>query len=110
MIYGKIAATALLVSSLALGGYAMAQQAGTNAASAQPQGTQRSQPAGAQPERAVSDIIARLSAQGYTDIGKVEREDGDRFEVKARNTDGQRVELYVDARTGEILKTKREDR
>lgn len=53
-------------------------------------------------------IVERVKAQGYTDIDEVERERG-KFEVKARNADGERFELYVDAKTGDILRREYED-
>ena len=53
-------------------------------------------------------MLARLRAAGYTEIRKVERERG-RYEVEGRDAQGERVELYVDARTGEVLKAERDD-
>jgi len=48
------------------------------------------------------DVLARLRAQGYSDIAEIERERNS-YEVKARNADGRWVELYVDGNTGEVL-------
>lgn len=56
----------------------------------------------------VPEVIERLTAQGYSDITEVERDDG-RYEVEARQADGTRMELDVDMRTGEILKSERDD-
>jgi len=56
----------------------------------------------------IEEIVSRLRAAGYTDIHEVERE-RDRYEVKGRNDEGQRFELYVDARTGDVLKEERDD-
>lgn len=103
MIYGKLAAGGLLIASIALGGYAMAQQSGPTATP----GIAASGPA--QPTLSVPDVTARVAAQGYTDIAAVERKGDTRYEVKARDPQGRRRELYVDARTGEILKHERED-
>jgi hypothetical protein len=47
----------------------------------------------------------RLSALGYKDIGRIEREK-DAYEVHATTNAGERVQLHVDARSGEILRTK----
>jgi uncharacterized membrane protein YkoI len=53
-------------------------------------------------------VLAQLRDQGYVEIDEIERE-RDRFEVKARDREGRRVELYLDARTGETLKSERKD-
>lgn len=53
-------------------------------------------------------VLARLRGAGYSDFREVEREDG-HYEVKGRNAKGDRVELYVDARSGEIAKEERDD-
>lgn len=49
-------------------------------------------------------VIEQVAAQGYSDIREIERKSERLFEVKARDASGQRVELYIDARSGEILK------
>ena len=51
------------------------------------------------------EITQILESQGYTEIKKIELEKG-KYEVKARDADGRRVEIYADPRTGEILKSK----
>lgn len=56
----------------------------------------------------IDEIVARLRTAGYTEIREVERERG-RYEVKGRDAQGQPVELYMDARTGEVLKVERDD-
>ncbi|MBL0919643.1 MAG: PepSY domain-containing protein [Hydrogenophaga sp.] len=50
-------------------------------------------------------ITEALQRQGYRDIHEVERESDKLYEVKAYAANGDRVELYVDARSGEVLKT-----
>jgi len=47
-------------------------------------------------------VRAQLEAQGYTDINDVEFDDG-MWEADARSADGNRVELRIDARTGEVF-------
>lgn len=54
-----------------------------------------------------AEVTARLLSLGYTSIRVVEFDDG-QWEVEARNPSGQRVELYVDARTGVILREARD--
>jgi hypothetical protein len=52
----------------------------------------------------IPEVHQRLTAAGYTDIDEIERE-RDRYEVKATDREGRRVELDVDAATAEILRT-----
>lgn len=49
-------------------------------------------------------IVDRVVAQGYSDVREVERKSDKLYEIKARNTQNRWVELYVDARTGEVLR------
>ena len=57
----------------------------------------------------LEDIIRQLSQQGYSDIREVEREGRDRYEVYARDQNGKRVEIKVDAMTGKVLARERDD-
>ena len=52
----------------------------------------------------LQEVLSRLGAAGIHDVEEIERE-GDKYEVKAIDPQGRRVELYVDPVTGEILKT-----
>lgn len=96
-------AAALSLLALPMGGIALAQ-------SAAPATTPATAPAGAPtgPAMGMSQIVDHLSAQGYKDIREVERKSDKLFEVKATNPQGQRQELVLDARTGEILKAERD--
>jgi len=49
-------------------------------------------------------IVDRVVAQGYNDVREVERKSDKLYEIKARNGQGRWVELYLDARSGEILR------
>ncbi|MBK1698366.1 PepSY domain-containing protein [Rhodovibrio salinarum] len=51
----------------------------------------------------MEEVIGKLSRQGYSDIREVERDGPDRYEVDARDAEGRRVELKVDAVTGKVL-------
>ncbi len=62
----------------------------------------------AAPPLAADEVLARLRKAGYSDFRKIERENG-RYEVKSIDAQGYRVELYVDARTGEVVKAERDD-
>ena len=54
----------------------------------------------------MAQVIERLGSQGFNDFKEIERKGDKLFEVKARDAQRVRVELLVDARTGEILKSK----
>jgi hypothetical protein len=53
----------------------------------------------------VSEVASALEAKGYQ-VREIERDDGC-YEVEARHQSGERVELYVNPRTLEIVKTDR---
>lgn len=50
-------------------------------------------------------VTDALQRQGFRDIHEVERESERLYEGKAYTAQGERVELTVDARSGEVLKT-----
>ncbi|HRM69386.1 PepSY domain-containing protein [Thauera phenylacetica] len=50
----------------------------------------------------LQQVQARLEADGYRDFEKIERE-RNKYEVKALDPQGRRVEVKVDAHSGEIL-------
>ena len=52
----------------------------------------------------IPQIHERLEAAGYHDVEEIKRE-RDGYEVKATDRNGQRVELEVDPRTGDVTKT-----
>ena len=52
----------------------------------------------------LKDVQTKLEAAGYTDFREIEREKN-KYEVKATDPQGQRVELDVDPVTGDVLKT-----
>lgn len=49
-------------------------------------------------------VVERVVAQGYSDVREVERKSDKLYEIKARNSQSRWVELYVDSRSGEILR------
>lgn len=53
--------------------------------------------------KSMSEIMRQLEAKGYGEFREIEREGG-RYEVKARDRDGRWREIYVDGRSGEIVK------
>ncbi|MCU0762801.1 MAG: PepSY domain-containing protein [Hydrogenophaga sp.] len=55
----------------------------------------------------VTEAVTKL---GYQDIREIERKSDKLYEVEARDAAGAKVELTVDARTGEILKTETKGR
>jgi hypothetical protein len=49
-------------------------------------------------------VLERVTAQGYRDVREIELKSERLYEVKATNDKGQRVEMIIDARNGEVLK------
>ncbi|HEX6016623.1 MAG TPA: PepSY domain-containing protein [Burkholderiaceae bacterium] len=60
------------------------------------------------PQLTIRDIYDRMEAAGYRDMREIEFSGG-RYEVKARNAQGERVKLYVNATTGTVERTRRGD-
>lgn len=56
----------------------------------------------------MEQLTSMLSKQGYQEIYEIERTRGV-YEVKARAEDGRKVELYVDSKTGEIVRRESSD-
>ncbi len=52
----------------------------------------------------MEQVQTKLESAGYRDFDKIER-DSKKYEVKATDAQGRRVELDVDPVTGDILKT-----
>ena len=52
----------------------------------------------------LKDVQTKLEAAGYRDFRAIER-DKDKYEVKATDPQGQRVEMDVDPVTADVLKT-----
>jgi hypothetical protein len=92
------AAASAVLTALALG-------LGSPPASAQGAATAAASGSTAAPMN-FQQIVERVVAQGYSDVREVERKSDKLYEVKARKGQGQgqRVELTVDARSGEILR------
>ncbi len=101
MPYPRLLAGLLLTGSLAMGAYAFAQGAGTGA-------VPMAAPAAAADSLSMPALLDRLAAQGYHDARSIERKSDKLVEVKAIGPDGRRQELYVDARTGDILKVEQD--
>ena len=104
--YATIAALALAAG---LAGIAYAGSDKDKDVDGRPGSTAAATTAGASsPPLAMDEVLARLRTAGYSDFREIEREHG-RYEVKGSDADGRRVELYVDARTGEVVKEERDD-
>jgi hypothetical protein len=54
----------------------------------------------------IPQVHAKLEAAGYRNVEKIEREHGG-YEIKATDRDGQRVKLYLNPQTGDILDQRR---
>jgi len=50
----------------------------------------------------IPEVYNKVLEAGYSDISEIEREDR-KYEVKGRDADGNRVKLYVDPVSGELL-------
>ena len=92
-----------VLSVIALGAGLLAGGVTFAPAIAQSAATQSSAPA--HKGLSIGQVHDKLGAQGFRDIDEIERE-RDRFEVKATNEQGQRVKLYVDATSGDIVDTR----
>lgn len=88
------AALALLATA---GPAAMAQPAAPAAAPATP--------TAAGPALNIRQIHDRLEAAGYREIREIELS-GNRYEVKARNAQGERVKLEMNATTGAVERSR----
>ncbi|ERJ20831.1 Peptidase propeptide [Salinisphaera shabanensis E1L3A] len=58
--------------------------------------------------KSIADVVQMLESQDYTQIDEIDR-DMDRYDVEATDPAGQRVELTIDANSGEILRSERDD-
>jgi len=90
---------AALLTSLAMAGVPAAAQVtapAAPAASASP----------AQAPMSFVQMIDHLTRLGYRDLKEIERESERLYEVEARDPQGAWVEIHVDARSGEVLRTK----
>ncbi|GAB3670493.1 PepSY domain-containing protein [Salinisphaera aquimarina] len=86
------AATALTLAS----GVALAQNSSQDSTS------------GSSSMMSIAKTVEMLEGKGYTDIDSIDRE-LDRYDVDATAPSGQRVEITVDGKTGEVLRSERDD-
>ena len=49
-------------------------------------------------------VIERVTALGYNDVREVERKGDKLYEIEARDAQSRKVELTIDARSGEVLR------
>lgn len=96
-------ATLALTGGLIGAGAAIAPAFAQNAAPAATPATATA-PAAQSNWLSIKDVLGKLEAAGYRDFREVER-DKDKYEVKATDPQGQRVEMDVDPVTGDVLKT-----
>jgi len=64
--------------------------------------------ADARADLSMEEIVSILRKQGLGEVYEVEREWGS-YEVKIRDPQGTKLKLYVDSKTGEVLRQKRDD-
>lgn len=97
---------ATLLTSLALGG---ALAVGGVLLAPSIAGESRPAVTGERQWLSIAQIHDRLEAAGYRNIEKIERERGG-YEVRATDRQGDRIKLYVNPQTGEIMKQRGENR
>lgn len=88
----SLLAAAALASAMLGGASALAQAAQTAA-----------------PALNIRQIYDRVEAAGYVNIREIELEKYGHYEVKARNAQGGRAKLHVNAQTGEIERNRFDD-
>ena len=65
-------------------------------------GEHRADPVAERQWLSIAQIHDKLQAAGYRNVEKIERERGG-YEVRATDPKGERIKLYVNPRTGEIM-------
>ncbi len=105
MRHGSIVAIALVLAGTATAALAVTEPRIVNTVVHGRAATQVSERPAQGDALPLRQVVDSLEGRGHTQVTEVERE-GDRYEVKATAPDGRRVELYLDARTGEVVKTK----
>lgn len=75
-----------------------------------PSFAQDNRPAGGNERQwlSIPQIHAKLEATGYRNIEKIEREHGS-YEVKATDRNGERIKLYLNPQTGEVIDQRRSE-
>jgi len=58
---------------------------------------------------AIPELVERLAREGYRDIREVKRKGDKLYKVDARDANGRKRELSVDARTAEVLASEEDD-
>ena len=92
----KLAAAVLVITALGVGAEAPAQQTTPS-----PPATAAAQPASA--TLGIPALLERLSREGYRDVSEVQRKSDRLYKLDARDAQGRKIELDVDARTAEVL-------
>jgi len=57
----------------------------------------------------IAQVQEKLASMGYQNIGRIKR-DHNTFEVTASDSNGARVKMHVNAQTGEIVDSRRNER
>jgi hypothetical protein len=69
-------------------------------------GEDRAAPAAERQWLSIPQVHEKLEAAGYRHVEKIERERGG-YEARATDRDGERIKLYVNPQTGEIVDQRR---
>ena len=65
-------------------------------------GESRTAPAGERQWLSIQQVHEKLETAGYRNVEKIERERGN-YEARATDRNGERIKLYVNPQTGEIM-------
>jgi uncharacterized membrane protein YkoI len=95
----RAATVVVLTTSIGIAVHALGQTTTAPAITSQQMGAALSIP----------ELIERLSRQGYSDVGEVERKSDKLYKVKARDAQKRTQEMSVDARTAEVLASEQDD-
>jgi hypothetical protein len=97
----RLAAAVVAAAALGVGAEAPAQQTTTS-----PPATPARQAGAA---LTIPEVLERLSRAGYRDFSAITRKGDGLYELDARDAQGRKVELNVDARTAEVLASEGDD-
>jgi hypothetical protein len=99
MNISTLAAAAFLAAVIGTGAQSLAQTTTAPATAARPSGA----------SLGIPELVDRLSRDGYREINEVKRKSDKLYEVTARDAQGRKLEMKVDARTAEVLESEQDD-
>jgi uncharacterized membrane protein YkoI len=109
--HAGIAAAALVIAGMTNAptiAHAQATTQTNEPAAVQTDQTEAAKPSDEKQALSKNEIIAKLKEQGYPEVIKIKREK-DKYWVKAKNTEGKKFELHVNAKTGLVTRKEAEN-